>query len=84
MIRSHDRDPGSSGGTTIHAGTMPMTRRSKDMRWRLVPALLAAASVVSCSAPPPASHPQGDLYLSPPAVPHPLPSTENDPNGGAN
>ena len=62
---------------------MHMTCRSKKWHWRLVLTLLAATSAVSCSAPLPPSRPPGDLYLSPPAAPHPLPSTENDPNGGA-
>lgn len=46
--------------------------------------LLLLVMVASCSGPPPPSHPAGELYLQPPAVPKPLPSTENDINGGAN
>ena len=82
MIRWHDREPELLGGTTARAGSLGMTGRLKNPCWRQALALLAAASAVSCSAPPP--HPQGDLYFSPPPTPHPPPSTENDPNGGAN
>ena len=46
-------------------------------------ALLAASGIAACSAPPP-SHPAGELYLDKPETPRPVPSTDNDPNGGAN
>ena len=47
------------------------------------PALLAASLLAACAAPPP-PHPPGELYLSAPSVPRALPSTDDDPNGGAN
>ncbi len=46
--------------------------------------LLMGMLVASCATPPPPSHPAGELYVTPQTKPQPLPSTENDPNGGAN